>query len=186
MSEKASNLGNPGPLGLIAFGMTTILLNLHNAGFFELASVVLAMGIFYGGLAQAIVGVLEFARGNTFGTVAFASYGFFWLTLVAIWVLPKLGLAEATPPEYLAWYLTLWGIFTFFMFFGTLKANKVLPFVFLSLTVLFGLLAAHNFLENHFIGIIAGYVGIVCGASAIYLGLAETLEAQYERKILPF
>jgi len=70
MSEK---LANPAPLGLMGFGMTTVLLNLHNAGFYPLDSMILAMGLAYGGLAQVIAGVMEYKRGNTFGTVAFSS-----------------------------------------------------------------------------------------------------------------
>ena len=75
---------NPAPLGLLAFGTTTILLNLHNAGIFEMNSMILAMGIFYGGLAQVIAGIMEAKKNNTFGLTAFTSYGFFWLTLVGI------------------------------------------------------------------------------------------------------
>ncbi len=78
-----SKLANPAPLGLMGFGMTTVLLNIHNAGFFPVSAVVLAMGIFYGGIAQIIAGIMEFKKGNTFGTTAFTSYGLFWLTLVA-------------------------------------------------------------------------------------------------------
>lgn len=179
-------LANPGPLGLMGFGMTTILLNIHNAGFYPVASVILAMGLFYGGLAQVIAGILEYKRGNTFGLTAFTSYGFFWIALVAIWVLPTLGWTQATPATYMGWFLALWGIFTFFMFIGTLKANRGLQFVFLSLTVLFFLLALHNWFGSHSIGILAGWVGIVCGASAIYLAMAEVLMEQFGRKILPF
>ena len=179
-------LANPGPLGLTGFGMTTILLNIHNAGFFPVTSVILGMGLFVGGLAQVATGIMEFTKGNTFGTVAFTSYGFFWISLVAVWVLPVLGLAEPTPPAFMGCYLLLWGIFTMFMFVGTLKANRTLQFVFLSLTVLFFLLAAHNFLGSHGIGILAGYVGIICGASAMYLAMAEVLHEQYDRKILPY
>ena len=79
--------GNPAPLGLLGFGMTTVLLNLHNAGFFALGSMILAMGIFYGGLAQVIAGIQEWKKNNTFGATAFTSYGFFWLSLVALLVL---------------------------------------------------------------------------------------------------
>ena len=89
------NSANPAPLGLLAFGMTTVLLNLHNAGFFEMNSMIVAMGIFYGGLAQIIAGVLESKKNNTFGMTAFVSYGFFWLTLVALILLPKWNLMPA-------------------------------------------------------------------------------------------
>src|SRR5271169_4532390 len=81
---------NPAPLGLLGFGMTTVLLNLHNAGFYELNSVVLAMGIGYGVTAQIIAGIMEWKKGNTFATTAFISYGFFWLSLVLLVLLPKL------------------------------------------------------------------------------------------------
>lgn len=176
---------NPGPLGLMGFGMTTVLLNLHNAGFFPTESVILAMGIFYGGLAQVIAGILEFRKGNTFGTTAFTSYGFFWMTLVFIWVLPKMGWAEPTSLAFMGWFLLLWGIFTMFMFFGTLKANRGLQFVFLSLTILFFLLAARDFLGSEAIGRVAGFEGILCGASAIYLAMAEVLNEQFGRTVLP-
>ena len=78
----SDNLANPAPLGLMGFGMTTVLLNIHNAGLFEISAVIMAMGIFYGGIAQIIAGRMEFKKGNTFGTTAFTSYGLFWLTLV--------------------------------------------------------------------------------------------------------
>ncbi|HAI7507546.1 TPA: acetate uptake transporter, partial [Escherichia coli] len=78
-----TKLANPAPLGLMGFGMTTILLNLHNVGYFALDGIILAMGIFYGGIAQIFAGLLEYKKGNTFGLTAFTSYGSFWLTLVA-------------------------------------------------------------------------------------------------------
>ncbi|MBP8039986.1 MAG: acetate uptake transporter, partial [Aeromonadaceae bacterium] len=72
MNEK---LANPAPLGLMGFGMTTVLLNIHNAGFMPISAMILAMGLAYGGLAQVIAGILEFKKGNTFGLTAFTSYG---------------------------------------------------------------------------------------------------------------
>src|SRR4051812_26533502 len=134
-------IANPAPLGLCAFGMTTVLLNIHNAGFFEMNSMILAMGIFYGGLAQVIAGIIESKKDNTFGLTAFTSYGFFWLSLVGLILLPKLGLAPAASEGAMAAYLAVWGLFTFLLFFGTLKLNRALQFVFASLTVLFALLA---------------------------------------------
>ena len=175
---------NPGPLGLMGFGMTTVLLNIHNAGFFPTSAMIFAMGIFYGGIAQIIAGILEFKKGNTFGMTAFISYGHFWLTLVAIWIMPKFGIAE-TPPAYMGWYLFMWGVFTLFMFIGTLKANKVLQFIFLSLAVLFFLLAIKDWTGSKLVGQIAGWEGIACGASAIYLAMAELLNEKFEKTILP-
>src|ERR1700733_4692403 len=84
-------IANPAPLGLCAFGMTTVLLNLANAGFIEANSMILAMGIFYGGIAQVIAGVIESKKNNTFGLTAFTSYGFFWLSLVGLILIPSLG-----------------------------------------------------------------------------------------------
>ena len=77
ITEIRDNTANPAPLGLLGFGTTTVLLNCHNAGFFALNSMILAMGIFYGGLGQVIAGVLEWKKNNTFGATAFTSYGLF-------------------------------------------------------------------------------------------------------------
>ena len=89
MATLRDATANPGPLGLMAFGMTTVLLNIHNAGFYELSSMILAMGIFYGGIAQVIAGIMEWKKNSTFGMTAFLSYGLFWLTLVGLIVFPK-------------------------------------------------------------------------------------------------
>lgn len=180
-----ATLANPAPLGLMGFGMTTVLLNIHNAGFFPAVTAIVAMGIFYGGIAQIIAGILEYKKGNTFGVTAFISYGSFWLTLVGIWYLPLAGAVSATDTSFLGIYLGLWGIFTLFMFFGTLKANRALQFVFGSLTILFFLLAIGNITGNKLILVIAGFEGIICGASAIYLAMAEVLNEQYGRTVLP-
>ncbi|BBU97560.1 acetate uptake transporter [Providencia rettgeri] len=182
---QSSSLANPGPLGLLGFGMTTILLNIHNAGFFPLSSVILSMGIFYGGIAQFIAGLIEYKKSNTFGATAFTSYGMFWIALVGLLFLPSMGLAEATSPEFLGVFLAIWGIFTFFMFLGTFKANFVLQFVFGSLTVLFALLAIGNITGNAALLKFAGFEGIICGASAFYLAVAEILNEQYGKTVLP-
>lgn len=176
---------NPAPLGLMAFGMTTILLNLHNAGFFALGSMILAMGIFYGGIAQVIAGIMEFKNGNTFGTVAFTSYGLFWLSLVGLIALPQLGIGTEPEATAMGFYLACWGLFTLLMFFGTLKTNRALQFVFASLTLLFFLLAAKHFTGIAEIGTIAGYEGIICGGSAFYLAMALVLNETLGKTILP-
>ena len=184
--EEKSILANPAPLGLMGFGMTTVLLNIHNAGFFALGSMILAMGIFYGGLAQIIAGILEYRKGNTFGVVAFSSYGLFWLTLVGLIIIPKI-IPEVTAPDDLSMgcYLFMWGLFTGLMFISTLKKPKALQFVFGSLTILFWLLALGHLLNNPNITIIAGYEGIICGLSAVYLAMAEVINETYGRTVLP-
>jgi len=176
---------NPAPLGLMGFGMTTVLLNLHNTGLFTLGTMILAMGIFYGGSAQIIAGIMEWKKGNTFATTAFISYGFFWLTLVGLILMPKLGLGTAPENSAMVAFLTMWGIFTAALFIATLKLSRALQFVFASLTILFFLLAIGDALHSPLIKQIAGYEGIICGASAIYAGLAQVINEVYERDILP-
>ena len=181
-------LANPAPLGLLGFGMTTVLLNLHNAGFYPLNSMILAMGLAYGGLAQVIAGVMEYKKGNTFGTVAFSSYGLFWWSLVILLILPKSTLFDgilASTSEAMVAYFFMWGLFTFVMFFGTLKTNRALQFVFLSLAILFFLLTARDLTGSTDIGIIAGYEGIICGLSAVYTALAEVLNEAHGKTVLP-
>ncbi|MDP9048851.1 MAG: acetate uptake transporter [Bacteroidota bacterium] len=178
-------IANPAPLGLCAFGMTTVLLNLHNAGFFPMNSMILAMGIFYGGLAQVIAGVIEAKKNNTFGLTAFTSYGFFWLSLVGLMVMPKLGWTAAPTDSAMTAYLGMWGVFTLCLFFGTLKLNRALQVVFATLTILFFLLAAEHATKNESIGKFAGYEGLICGASAIYAGIANVLNEVYGRVVLP-
>jgi succinate-acetate transporter protein len=181
-----AKLSNPAPLGLTAFGMTTVLLNLHNAGFYGLNTMILAMGIFYGGIAQVIAGILEFRKGNTFGTTAFCSYGLFWLTLVFLLVLPEMKWWGMKPTPYsMAAYLFMWGLFTAMMFIGTLQLNRGLQVIFSSLTVLFWMLALGDITGNGTIKWIAGIEGIFCGLSAIYLAMAEVLNEVYGRAILP-
>ena len=185
MAEGAK-LSNPAPLGLMAFGMTTVLLNIHNAGLYPLDTMILAMGIFYGGLAQVIVGILEFRKGNTFGTVAFLSYGLFWWTLVGLLVLPKIGVWDQAPTKSaMVAYLFFWGLFTFMMFFGTLKLNRALQVVFFSLTVLFWMLAIGELYGAGWWKTLTGIEGVFCGGSAIYLAIAEVLNEVYEREVLP-
>ncbi len=190
LTEK---LANPAPLGLLGFGLTTVLLNLHNAGFFPLDTMILAMGLAYGGLAQIIVGAMEFRKGNTFGTVAFTSYGLFWWSLVIIFVLPRLSFfnvagvsaINAPTPQALAAYFFMWGLFTFCMLLGTFKTNRSLQFVFASLAILFFLLTLRELTGNATIATLTGYEGIVCGLSAVYLGVAEVINETYGKTIFP-
>jgi uncharacterized protein len=190
MNEPATQIkdttGNPAPLGLLGFGMTTVLLNLHNAGFYELNSMILAMGICYGGFAQIIAGIMEWKKGNTFATTAFISYGLFWLSLVVLVVFPKTGWGAATNDTAMAAYLAMWGLFTAVMFIGTLRLHIAGQIVFGSLTILFFLLAIGDFIDagpgfRH----LTGYEGIFCGFSAIYAGLAQVLNELFGKTVLP-
>lgn len=176
---------NPAPLGLMGFGMTTILLNIHNAGFFPLDSMILAMGIFYGGMAQVVAGIMEFKKNNTFGTTAFTSYGFFWMALAALNILPEMGYGEAANSLSMAAFLFMWGFFTLFMFIATLRISKALQVVFGTLTLLFFLLAIGKFTGSTLILTIAGYEGIICGFTAIYAAMAQVINETYGKVVLP-
>jgi succinate-acetate transporter protein len=176
---------NPAPLGLMGFGMTTVLLNIHNAGFYPMDTMILAMGIFYGGIAQVIAGIMEWKKNNTFGTTAFTSYGLFWLTLVGLLLMSKFGWWQGPVVSALTTYLVIWGIFTAVMFIGTLKLNRALQFVFGSLAILFFLLAIGDATGNATIKTIAGYEGIICGLSAMYTALAQVLNEVYAREVVP-
>src|SRR5438105_6947329 len=178
--------GNPAPLGLLGFGMTTVLLNLNDAGYYELNAMILAMGIFYGGAAQIIAGIMEWKKGNTFACTAFSSYGLFWLTLVALLVLPKLGWGTASNDIAMAAYLAMWGLFTAVMFLGTLRLNRALQVVFATLTILFLMLAIGDFTgASPGFRYLTGYEGIFCGFSAIYAGLAQVLNELFGKTVLP-
>jgi len=184
-AKAESVLANPAPLGLMGFGMTTVLLNLWNAGAIPLDSPILAMGLFYGGIAQIIAGALEFRKGNTFGMTAFLSYGLFWESFAMIVLFNLMGLVAFTPSSSLAAYLFMWGLFTLLMFVGTLRLNGALMFVFGSLFVLFFLLAAGNAWSNSSLTKFAGYEGIICGLSAMYASIAQLLNEVYGRVVLP-
>ena len=182
--ETKAKVANPGPLGLLGFGMTTVLLNLHNAGLLPLSIAIVAMGIALGGLAQIIAGIRELCQGNTFGGTAFTAYGLFWWSLVLIWLNPGEKVLAADKIT-MGYYLLLWGVFTAFMFVGTFKHNRATQVVFGTLTVLFVLLALGDFTGNHTITMIAGYEGIICGLSAIYSAMGQILNAEFGKKIIP-
>jgi len=179
---------NPAPLGLFGFGMTTVLLNLHNAGFYKMNAMILAMGLCYGGAAQVIAGIMEWKKGATFGATAFISYGFFWLSLVALVLLPQIfpeGKLKADDAGMGA-YLAIWGLFTLGLFIGTFRLSVALQVVFGTLVILFSLLAYGHFFKagegfEHF----TGFEGILCGLSAMYAGIAQVLNEVYGKTVLP-
>ena len=179
--ETTRKSANPGPLGLLGFGMTTVLLNLHNAGFLPLSIVIVAMGFALGGLAQIIAGILEFKNGNTFGGTAFTAYGCFWWSLIAIW---NPLLSETGDALSMGFYLLLWGIFTLGMFVGALKHNTITKIVFGSLALLFFLLSLGDFTGNHAITLAAGFEGIFCGASAIYSAIGQIINGEYGKDVI--
>lgn len=175
---------NPGPLGLFGFALTTVLLNIHNAGFYPIDTMIMGMGIFFGGFAQFCAGAMEWKKGNQFGSVAFMSYGAFWLSLVFIWVASALGLPKPDSVS-MGCYLAMWGLFTFVFFIQTLKGLMVGKILFGSLTLLFALLAIYNFTEIPWVGRLAGFEGIICGLVAFYEASAIMINHRYEKNVLP-
>ncbi len=178
---------NPGPLGLLGFGLTTFLLNLCNAGAFPLDSMILAMAFCYGGLAQIVAGIMEWKRGNLFPFLAFVSYGFFWWSLFFVVTLPGMGIAKAPDDTSMGCYLFIWGIFSFIMFVATLikRAPISFSFLFLTVVVLFMLLAGFHWTNNPRTLKTAGVEGIICGLTAIYIAAGELLNGFAGRTVLP-
>ncbi|MFB3917949.1 MAG: acetate uptake transporter [Terriglobales bacterium] len=179
-------VANPAPLGLAGFGLTTVILSCINAGLLPLesTSVVVSLAFAFGGAAQFLAGILEFVNGNTFGTVAFTSYGMFWWwyalmswTIGAGWIKPPAPVAVAT-------VLLLWGIFTLYMWIATFAANKGVWTVFLLLWLTFGFLAAGDFgwTAGRAIG---GWLGIATGVAALYVSFAEVANGAYGREVIP-
>ena len=172
---------NPGALGLAAFGFNTILLQLHNIGWVD-NTMSLVYGIVWGGIAQIIAGIIDGKRGDTFGLTAFCSYGAFWLGLAFAFIFQWTGIVTLDDSG-LAWTFVIWGIFTFFMMFGTLKMTFVHFFVFASLVVLFALLAIHKF--GAMSAVPAGIEGLFCGAAAAYGAAAVIINGKFGRTVLP-
>ena len=186
-TKMMDTTANPAPLGLLGFGMTTVLLNFHNAGFYPIDSMILAMGFFYGGIAQIIAGIMEWKKGNTFATTAFTSYGLFWMTLVGLILLPKAELGVLAPEKNVAMalYLFMWGVFTLALFKMTFQISRALQIVFGSLTLLFLLLAWGDATGAEVITKLAGWIGIFCGSAAMYTGLAQVMNAVSGKEVWP-
>jgi succinate-acetate transporter protein len=176
---------NPAPLGLAGFALTTFILNLHNAGFIGIGAA-LCLGLFYGGLAQLVAGILEFRTGNTFGMTAFTSYGAFWISLAATVLMEMNKLIPAAALQgWLLATLGAWTIFTFVLWIATFRHNKALVMVFTSLLVLFILLDLHVWMGSERLGHIAGWEGIFTALTAWYLMAAIIINEAYGREILP-
>jgi uncharacterized protein len=182
VSEK---LANPAPLGLAGFGITTLLLNVVNAGIIPKDSIgmVLPVGLFYGGLAQLLAGMWEAKKNNTFGFTAFSSFGAFWMAFAVMELLAMNGAIQPIPKGGLTVFLIAWGIFTTYMFIGTIKISVALMVVFAGLAVLFYLLAigVHNADVHKF----AGYEGLFTAGAALYASAAGVINETWGRNLLP-
>jgi hypothetical protein len=176
---------NPAPLGLCAFGATTILLSLWNAGIIGLSSPIISMAIFYGGIAQIIAGLMEWKKNNNFGFLTFVSFGFFWMTFAGVLMLPVLGLAKAPQPTDLAAFLAVWGIIAFGLLICTMKMHRSLQATVLAVFLLIVLLVAAELTESGLIKLAGGLMGIIAGGLALYIGIGQVINEVHNRRIFP-
>jgi succinate-acetate transporter protein len=176
---------NPAPLGLLATGLTLVLLSFSYAGFYASSSMILAMALAFGGTVNLIVGAMEYKNGNTFATLAFGAFGSFWYSFALLLILPKLNLASAPDAASLAAYLFMWGVWTAGMIVATLKTSRGLQIIFAGITLLFFVLGLGALTGNSTINIIGGYVGIFVGLMAMYVGVAEVINEVYGNRALP-
>jgi succinate-acetate transporter protein len=180
---------NPAPLGLSGFGLTTLVLSFVNSNIVgggpATFPIVLGMAFAFGGLAQLLAGMWEFRTGNTFGAVAFSSFGAFWLSF---FFLVSFNVAQLPAKEIdaaLGLYLWMWGIFTGMLFLCTFASPRALSLLFLLLTVTFILLGIGNSGASSSMIHAGGYVGIATGAVALYIACADIMQAVYKRSVLP-
>lgn len=179
------NTANPAPLGLCAFGMTTIVLSLHNAGITALSSPILAMALFYGGIAQFVAGILEWKKNNTFGLLTFGSFGFFWISFATILLLPVLGLSGNPGAMDMAAFLGVWGIFALGLFICTLKMHRILAVTLFFVVLLVAVLVTATLTGNETIHLLGGMTGIITGSLALYIGLGQVINEVYGEKVFP-
>jgi succinate-acetate transporter protein len=179
------NTANPAPLGLCAFGMTTILLSIHNAGITGLTSPIVSMALFYGGLAQLIVGLMEWKKNNTFGMLTFGSFGLFWISFATLLMLPAVGLAKAPSAVDLAAFLTVWGILIVGLFICSLKMHRLLQVTLAAVVILVVVLVAGNLTGDPTIHFLGGITGIVAGGLALYMGIGAVINEIYGSRVLP-
>ena len=177
---------NPTPLGFTGLGLAAVLLSLSYIGFYPVDSMIVSMAIFLGGFAQVFAGIMAWKKGSVFGGTAFCAFGLFWFSFAGLLLMPALGWIEGPEPLALAAYLFLWGVYTFIMLIATLKlGSKAIMFIFVTLFLLFMLLAVINGTGNTGLLVIAGYVGLIMGLAALYTALGEVLNDAYGRTVVP-
>ena len=178
---------SPTPLGLCAFGMTTILLSLCNAGLIGLTSPIIGMGVFAGGIALLITGLLEWKKNNLFGFITFGGFSFFWLTFVAILLLPVLGLAAAPSGIDMAAFIFVWTLLAIGLLICAyrLRMGTLLVSTLAFLVLLFIFLIIANAASIALFTTLGGYAGIITGVLALYIGIAVVVNEVCNESILP-
>jgi succinate-acetate transporter protein len=181
-------LANPTPLGLVVFGVSTILLSITNIGLVAGGSIIMAHAMLLAGLVMMLAGIMDFIKGDTFGCVVFTSFAGFWMSEAAFEILPVLGWSAAPTPGLLGSFMFVWGIFTVLLLFGVFKGGvgTLLTWIMTLLAILLLILAVAYWTESEIVLKLAGWEGLVLGAFALYLGAAITVEETAKRKILPY
>src|SRR6185312_8952027 len=188
-SVPAAKLANPAPLGLAGFGLTTVVLSAVNAGLLprEAVPVVVPLAFAYGGVAQIIAGILEFRTGNTFGMVAFTSYGMFWWWFALLQWTVGAGWLKPIPPSAGGFILLMWGVFTGLLWIVSFRLSKAVWSIFLLLTITFFLLALGDFhyaLGSLPFSRLGGYLGLLTGLDALFVAFLEVLNATAGRVVI--
>jgi len=180
-------IGDPGPLGLAAFAMTTFVLSVFNTNMISdtVGAAVLPLALFYGGLAQLLAGMWEFRKGNTFGAVAFSSYGAFWLSFAAYAKFVAPGLDPADAGNATGLFLLAWGIFTLYMSVAAMRTNGAVLAVFVALTLTYIVLSIGEFAGSPNWTKAGGALGIVTAVLAWYASFAAVMNGTWGRTVLP-
>ncbi len=180
-------IADPGPLGLAAFALTTFVLSMYNAGVLKEAGepVVFGLALAYGGIAQFAAGLWEFRTGNTFGAVAFCSYGAFWVSFWAFEVFYAKGIDPGALGQAAGVYLVAWGIFTAYMFVASTRTTTAIMAVFGLLTVTFLLLGIGDWAEVSGLTKVGGVAGILTALAAWYASAAAVTNSTFERIVMP-
>jgi uncharacterized protein len=178
---------NPAPLGLAGFAMTTFVLSMINGNIVSGTDlpVVLGLALAYGGVAQLLAGMWEFRAGNTFGAVAFSSFGAFWISYFVLITFNVGSLVPAHAGHAVGLYLWAWAIFTFYMMLAALRTNGAVLLVFVLLTITFVLLAIGADSGNMTTGHWGGYVGLATAAAAWYASFAQVINSTFGKTVAP-
>ncbi len=186
-APPATPVADPGPLGLAAFALTTFVLSMFNADLVGKGGepIVFGLALAYGGLAQLLAGMWEFRTGNTFGAVAFTSYGAFWLSFWAFVQFFEKEVPKADAGHALGLYLIAWGIFTTYMFIASLRTTAAVSLVFVLLAATYLVLGIGNAGDHTNIVKAGGWIGLATAAAAWYASFAAVTNATFKRTVLP-
>lgn len=193
MSENAGTstiivdkTANAAPLGFTGLGLAAVLLSLSYIGVYPVGSMIVSMSIFLGGFAQVFAGIMCWKKGDVFAGTAFSAFGLFWFSLAGLIVMPAMGWIEASSGMAMAAYLFIWGVYTFVMLIITMKIGvRALQVVFLTLFILFMLLAVVNATGSAGLLVVAGYVGLLLGLSSMYTALAMVMNDVHGKAVAP-